>query len=102
MRANSLAACLLAACAAGASSYQPCEQPGGGTGQCLVSGDPGTAAGHAVIAGGAWAVAGCRINGCEPPLVCNEKNGLCEQAPCGEGIGCPAGTSCNLSKFVCE
>jgi hypothetical protein len=67
------------------------------------SGDPGEAVGTAAAAAGAWAVAGCTVNGCEPPFRCNEKTKMCERIRCGEGQGaCPPAYICDPEDLVCR
>lgn len=78
------------------SSTHPteCATAGGGGGAAVV---------HAAIAGGLWVGAGgCKINGCEPPMRCNEESQLCERIRCGESEqGCPAPYECNERRGVC-
>ena len=67
------------------------------------SGSYGEAIGTAAVAGGAWAVAGCTVNGCEPPYRCNGETKMCERIACGEALSaCPPGYNCDPDDNLCK
>ena len=95
-------AALFASCASGPRVCQK-DPVSGSENQCAqTSGDPGEAAVTAGIAAGAWGVAGCTINGCEPPYRCNTESKQCERIRCDENkSSCPAGYTCDPVRHVC-
>ena len=93
---------LLSACASGPEACR--HDVITGADQCEpASGSYAEAAGTAAVAAGAWAIAGCTVNGCEAPFVCNTKTKLCERTSCGEGKGsCPPGYACDPKDSLCR
>ncbi len=87
----------------GCISSQQCARRDGQV-ECVNVGGPGEAAITGAAAGAVWAAgARCQVTGCHPPLICNEKNGLCEHARCGEGSPeCPAGSICDSKTLTCR
>lgn len=84
-----------------------CRDPGDvapGDRQCIGGGGAPEAVVTGVAAGALWVGGGgCKVAGCRPPMVCNERSGLCESPRCGEGYGrCPLGMECNFGKRRCE
>ena len=95
-------ACTSLSCAGG---YNACKKdPITGSERCQPgSSNTGDAVGTAAAAGAVWAVTGCTVNGCEPPLRCNPKTKMCERIPCGEGLGnCPPNLICDPQDHVCK
>jgi len=92
----------LSACATGSEACR--EDAITGMQRCSpASGDYGEAVGTAVVSGAAWGVAGCTVNGCEPPFRCNGETKQCERIPCGEGgDSCPPGYNCDAEQLVCK
>jgi hypothetical protein len=93
---------VLSACATGQAACK--KDPVTGSEQCQpASGNYGEAAVTAGAAVGGWAVAGCTINGCEPPYRCNPDTKMCERIACGEGKrSCPPGYVCDESDGLCK
>jgi hypothetical protein len=90
----------LGACASGPELCR--RDPITGSKQCQPSGDNyGEAAATAGIASGAWAVAGCTVNGCELPYRCNEKTKQCEPLQCTSNADC-AGYGCDIAQGHCR
>ena len=101
--ASMIAACaaLVAACATGPEVCR--KDPITGSQQCqTASGNYGEAAGTALGAAAVWGVAGCKVNGCEPPFRCNEGTKMCERIPCSEGDACPSAFACDLEDHLCR
>ena len=95
-------AALCASCASGPRVCQKDPITGSETRCAATSGDPGEAAVTAGIAAGAWGVAGCTINGCEPPYRCNTETKQCERIHCDESkSSCPRGYTCDPVRHVC-
>jgi len=70
---------------------------------CFVSTNAAGATTVAATAGALWPIAGgCKVAGCEPPLVCNRDNGFCELPRCDEAQRCPTNLHCNVSTERCE
>ncbi|HMI91478.1 MAG TPA: hypothetical protein VK509_08955 [Polyangiales bacterium] len=89
----------------GCATESACKKdPITGSQRCQnASGDPGQAVGTAAVAAGAWTVAGCTVNGCEPPFTCNAQTKMCERIRCDEGKGaCPPAYVCDPEDHVCK
>jgi hypothetical protein len=95
-------ALLAAACASGPDVCK--RDPITGSERCQpASGDYGEAAATVGIASAAWAVAGCTVNGCEPPYRCNGETKMCERIPCGEAKdSCPPMYHCDAEDNLCK
>jgi len=93
--------CWLAACGAAQSSCQ--SDPISGSPRC---GDTSGGPEDALITGGAatglWAAGGCKMNGCEPPFVCEKVSQRCERMSCGESADCPSGYACDMTDQRCR
>jgi hypothetical protein len=93
---------LIAACASGPMVCK--KDPITGSERCQnTSGSPAEAAATAGAATAAWGIAGCTVNGCEPPLQCNPDTKTCVRPHCYEGQNtCPPGYSCDLKDNLCK
>ena len=101
MKAWWLGFILLAAC--GGSSQVVCRpDPISGSERCQQTGGAADAALTGGVAAGVWGVAGCTVNGCEPPFRCNGKTKLCERLECSETLACPPGYECDLEDKRCR
>jgi hypothetical protein len=90
-------------CGGGTRLRGGCQRdPVSGFERCYESNNYHEAAAHAGVAAAVWGVAGCTINGCKPPDVCNQKTKLCERASCESDSGCPFGFHCDLSISRCK
>lgn len=75
---------------------------GGGVGGMGGGGGPGGAVATTILAGGIYAVSGCRVGGCPWPTRCNRVTARCEWPRCGEGLpSCPTGYECD-ARGRCE
>jgi hypothetical protein len=73
-----------------ATGFERCQ---GGATEAVVTG---------TTAAAVWGVKGCTVQGCEPPLRCNEETKLCERVRCNENDACPVGLCCNEETLLCE
>lgn len=94
----------LALAAGGCASGMQCQRSSepDRSEECVATGGSGEAAGTAIAAAGAWAVTGCRVNGCNLPYTCNQDTGMCERISCAEGQSCPPGYHCDPDDERCE
>ncbi len=106
MRARNLlwvwASSWLATACAGSAQTVCRPDPITGSDRCSQTGGYGDAAITGGVAAGAWGVAGCTVNGCEPPFRCNGKTKQCERTTCNETKDCPPGYECNASDLKCR
>lgn len=100
-----LVSVVLCSLSCGSSSVAPCRDQYGhmtGQGSCFYSTSGETAGLNAGAAAAAWAIVGCRVNGCNPPYFCNVETKLCERIHCDEDAACPVGYTCNLRRNRCR
>jgi hypothetical protein len=69
---------------------------------CYSATNAGEAATFAGTSAVVWTIAGCKLAGCAPPLMCNRDSGFCERPRCDESLACPNNTTCNLRTRLCE